>query len=360
MYLYRGLNLRDYCLYCLGKDINCNLSRESKNGYKHNIIYEVAHKNLSLSLDRTIGHVSGNNVKNSCWISTSSDYNFVLREYCIPQCGRYNMDSHRKNIIVIDAKHEIDETVDRNAINTSDFIGHYINLSNNNLQKYVKNKFIGPLSENYDSYFYGKGKRVHLDGDIADVQGFSNFSSGASEYLFYISIKNEDIKYIINPLMQDIIYSYTYGLKDNLLIEKIIDTCMGYENIIKNGIINNYYNFTDEEKSLIEYLYTEKDNKYNNVIDLVIENYDNSHDIVSDYECIKDLKRNILKKITGSDRINLADDCIYVINDELNNKGLLVNNKLINKKNKNDILYVTDKDGNLHEGNKEVKTIGCK
>lgn len=360
MYLFRGLNERDYNLYRSNKDILCNLSRYINDPDMKEIINEITKKDLSLSLDRIIAHVSGTNIKHSGWISTSSDYNYVLREYCIPQSGRYNPDKQRKNVIVIDSNNEINETIDRNSINTSDYIGHYINLSNNNLQKYVDNKFIWPLSKNDKSYYYTKTTTTYSDDYIPSVQGFSNFATGASEYLFFISIKKDNIKYIIDPLMQDIIYVYTYGLNDNLLIEKIIDTCMSFEHLIKNRINENFYNFTNEEINLINYLYNEKNNKYNNAIDLVIKNYDESHDIVIDYERIKDLKRSILSKITGLDIISVVDDSIYVINNTLNNTGILSNNRMINKKNIHDILYVTDEYGNLHKGNSKVKSIGCK
>jgi len=360
MYLFRGLNERDYNLYCTNKDILCNLSRYNNDPDMYNIIYEVSKKDLSLSLDRIIGHVSGKNIKYSAWISASSDYNYVLKEYCIPQCGRYNLDSHRKNVIVIDSNNKIDENIDRNSTNLTDYIGYYINLSNNNLQKYVNNEFVLPLSKNEKSYYSTTSNVAYSDDYIPNIQGFSNFATGASEYLFFISIKKENIKYIIDPLMQDIIYAYTYGLNDNSLIERIIDLCMNYEYLIKNRINNNFYNFTDKEISLINYLYTEKNDKYNNAIDLVVENYDRSHDIVIDYENIKNLKRSILSKITGLDNINIVDDSIYVINDTLNNNGILSNNHIINKRNMHDILYVTDEDGNLHKGNSKVKTISNK
>lgn len=360
MYLFRGLNELDYNLYCSNKDILCNLSRYNNDPNMHRVIHEITKKDLSLSLDRIIGHVSGKNIKYSAWISASSDYNYVLKEYCIPQCGRYNLDSHRKNVIVIDSNNKIDENIDRNSTNVSDYISYYIDLSNNNLQKYVNTGFILPLSKNEKSYYYVENKTIYLDDHIPNIQGFSNFATGASEYLFFISIKKENIKYIIDPLMQDIIYAYTYGLNDKLFIEKIIDLCMDYECLIKNRINNNFYNFTDKEISLINYLYTERDNKYNNVIDLVIENYDSSHDIVIDYEKIKNLKRIILSKITGLDNINIVDDSIYVINNTLNNNGILNNNHIINKRNIHDILYVTDENGNLHKGNSKVKTISNK
>lgn len=354
MYLFRGLNERDYNLYCSKSDILCNLSRSINDPDLKKIITEIETKDLSLSLDRIICHVSGKNINYSCWISTSSDFNYVLKEYCIPQSGRYNLDSQRKNVIVINSNNEINQSINRNSINTSDYIGHYINLSNNNLQKYVNNKFILPLSINEQSYFY-----KNIPFYISRVQGISNFATGASEYLFYRSIKHEDIKYIIDPLMQDIIYTYTCNLEDNSLIEKVIDICMMNEHLIKNNINNNYYNFTNKEIDLINYLYTEIDNKYKNAIDLVVENYNNNHNIVNNYENIKDLKRNILSKITNLNNISIIDDSIYVINDELNNKGILNNNKIINDRNIHDILYVTDEYGNLHKGNSKVKKY-CK
>lgn len=356
MYLYRGLNSRDYELYRSNKDILCNLTRKNlsiKNS--RDIIYEVAKKDLSLSLDRIIGHVSGLNINYSCWISSSSDYNYVLTEYCIPQCGRYNIDLQRKNVIVVDTDKEINEKIDRNSTNTSDYIGHYIDLSNNNLSKYVTDKFVFPISENIKSYNYCNIRSVHPIDYIPNVNRFNNFAYGASEHLFFISIKKNDIKYIIKPLIQDIIYSYTYGIKDRLLIENIIDTCMKNKSLIEEGIANNTYNFTPDELKLINYLYVEKDNKYNNLIDLIEKYYHNTHDIVSDYEVLKDMKRNILSKITGLIDIKLVDDSIYVINDKLNNQGLLYNNKKINKRNKNDIIFITDENGNLHRGNSKLK-----
>ena len=180
MYLYRGLNERDYNFYCLNEDIKCNLSRYNNDPDKYDIINEITKMDLSLSLDRIIGHVSGKNIKHSCWISSSSDYNYVLREYCIPQSGRYNLDSQRKNVIVIDSNNEINESIDRNSTNISDYIGYYINLSNNNLQKYVNDKFILPLSENDKSYYYAQIKTLHFGEYIPNVKGFSNFASGAS------------------------------------------------------------------------------------------------------------------------------------------------------------------------------------
>lgn len=353
MYLYRGINDRDYELWRSNKDILCNLTRNDlKNKNIEKIKSEVFRGDLSLSLDRIIGHVSGLNMKQSCWISSSSDYNHVLREYCIPQCGKYNTDPQRKNIIVINADKdkEITEDVDREAKNVSDYNSHYIDLSNNNLSKYVNNGFICPISINKKSYNYNGNNKY-----IPKITGFNNFAYGSSEHLFLNSIKKEDIKYIITPLMQDIIYAYTYKIEDSSLIENIIDNLMKYELLIQENINNNVYNFNDEEMKLINYLYIEKNNKYNNVIDLVIKNYDNTHDIVNDYEVLKDIKRNILSKITELNTITLVDDSIYVINDTLNNKGILVNNRKINQRNKYDIIYTTDKYGKLHNGYSKIK-----
>ena len=353
MYLYRGINDRDYELWRSNKDILCNLTRNDlKNKNIEKIKSEVFRGDLSLSLDRIIGHVSGLNMKQSCWISSSSDYNHVLREYCIPQCGKYNTDPQRKNIIVINADKdkEITEDVDREAKNVSDYNSHYIDLSNNNLSKYVNNGFICPISINEKSYNYNGNNKY-----IPKITGFNNFAYGSSEHLFLNSIKKEDIKYLITPLMQDIIYAYTYKIEDSSLIENIIDNLMKYELLIQENINNNVYNFNDEEMKLINYLYIEKNNKYNNVIDLVIKNYDNTHDIVNDYEILKDIKRNILSKITELNTITLVDDSIYVINDTLNNKGILVNNRKINQRNKYDIIYTTDKYGNIHNGYSKIK-----
>ena len=106
MYLFRALN--DFDMECISKYsiISCNLFRSyldvstKKKALK--IMKELVSTNITTSLDRIIGHVNGKALNYSCWISTSDDLLFALKEYAIPQSGTYNIDLYRKNVAILE------------------------------------------------------------------------------------------------------------------------------------------------------------------------------------------------------------------------------------------------------------------
>lgn len=221
MYLYRALN--EYDLESIKSDGNiyCNLTRRNAN---NQITSEIEKGNLGLSLDRIIGHVSGKNLKSSGWISTSGDFNFVAGEYTIPQNGRYNLDSFRKEIalISVDEHQEITGNIYNRKNQSTSYYGKYIDLSNNKFLNHYEKYFIRPLYSNPDSYYYDpiRDLKLLLQNKVPPITTFNNFAKAATEILFLYKINNENIIKILSPLMQDIIYDRTFKLKDNYLVEK--------------------------------------------------------------------------------------------------------------------------------------------
>ena len=106
MYLFRALN--DFDMECISKYsiISCNLFRSyldvSTKKQALEIMTELVSTNITTSLDRIIGHVNGKALNYSCWISTSDDLLFTLKEYAIPQSGTYNIDMYRKNLAILE------------------------------------------------------------------------------------------------------------------------------------------------------------------------------------------------------------------------------------------------------------------
>ena len=106
MYLFRALN--DFDMECISKYsiISCNLFRSyldvSTKEEAKKIMTELVNTNITTSLDRIIGHINGKALEHSCWISTSNDLLFTLKEYAIPQSGTYNIDMYRKNVAILE------------------------------------------------------------------------------------------------------------------------------------------------------------------------------------------------------------------------------------------------------------------
>lgn len=347
MYLYRALN--EYDLESIKSDGNiyCNLTRHNTN---NQITSEIEKGNLGLSLDRIIGHVSGKNLKSSGWISTSGDFNFVASEYTIPQNGRYNLDSFRKEIalISVDEHQEIIGNIYNRKNQSTSYYGKYIDLSNNKFLNHYEKYFIRPLYSNPDSYYYDpiRDLKLLLQNKVPPITTFNNFAKAATEILFLYKINNENIIKILSPLMQDIIYDRTFKLTDNYLIEKEIKEILKKYGKISPDFILNNPNFTFTEKNLFNYLYRKEANAtYNCLISLVPILYDKSTDIIDLYDCLKMIKKSLLAKIVNGNpkEINIVDDQVYVINNEYEAQEQLPNSHKITNKNKHDIIYKTDK-----------------
>lgn len=347
MILYRAINdmdnknIFDSKIDGIKCTIDCmNLDSKTK------IIYDEIHnKEMSVSLDRIIGHVSGKNM--SCWISTSSDFNFVVSEYAIPQSGKYNCFPYRKNVIVIKSSNEIGNLMPINRCDRNDsYIGKYIDLSHGKLKKLIDNHIIKALYQNEKSYYYNDLKNFFdgINGKICvNANGFSNFATGAKEYLFYRKIFKNDIVKILNPLEQDLIYLETYGKNINDTNQIVFECLEKYKNI---NLLD--YHFTNEEANIIRLIYSPNTSgQYYCIINLIPYFYSEDNSVSELYEILKNIKRKILSKITGYQNIPLVDDNIYAIDYQHIISGVLPNGKPITKLNKNDIIYQVNRDKQL-------------
>lgn len=318
--------------------------RKWKKAFKK-IINEVFGKNLigdfSLAIDRIIGHINGKNLNYSLWISTSKDFNYVAREYTIPQNGNYNIDDYRKEIIVIKSDRKIEVENDRNSRNASSFSGRFIDVSNHRLKEYNKKGLILPYAQNKNSSAplseILKSFIIDENGNLVykrRIDGFDNFAYSANEVLFFDSINKDDIALKLNPLMQDIIYTYTHD-------KSIEETNKLVFEIYKRFHDKDFRHLlSKEELNIYNYLYVPHEGKYNSLITLINNVYLNSYDIEQAYEILKMVKRGILMKITDLNSISIVDDDIYVLNsiEEAMN---------FSNKKRHDIIYCLDHEKNL-------------
>lgn len=347
MISYRGINDIDtrYLFDQSSNSIKCSLdSMKIDTKLKRTIYDEIHNGEMSLSLDRTIGHISGKNIGGSSWISTSIDFNFVATEYAIPQAGKYNSFPYRKNIIVVDSTDEIDVLNLKNRYEASnEFVGKYIDLSNGNLKRLVDFGFIKALYQNENSYYYDclKDFSNKLNGKgCVNINGFSNFATGAKECLFYREIPKKNIVSILTPLVQDLIYIETCG-KNICDSNKIVFDCI---NKYKDLNLNDY-DFTPEEMNMINFIYNKNEfGNYYCIINLIPYFYNVNDNLEVDelYEVLKNIKRNILAKISGCKDIPLVDDKIYAVRYENFMNKVLSDGRPITKTNQYDIIYRTD------------------
>lgn len=351
--LFRALNESDIENFDNANYLLCNFFRSD---YKNDktlkiIMNEIYYKNMGLALDRIIGHISGLNINHSCFISTSKNLNFVLEEYSIPQNGKYNIDFARKPVAVIINEQEISPLINTRNIsghqNISSYFGKYVDLSNNNLNKYIESGFIKPLYMNEDSYFYKALDSFNMESKTCNISGFNNFAYKAEEVLFFHGIDGKNIYTVLTPLMQDILYVYTKG-KTNKQIEVMLPGLLNTYRNIEQNIKNNVYHFSSIELNIISFLYTKKSNGfYHALIELMPYLYDKNISSIDLYDFLKEIKRNILRKITGEQNIPLLDDEIFVSDLKHDQENILPNKKKINSANKHDIIYTTDEDNNL-------------
>ncbi len=351
--LFRALNESDIENVNYANYLLCNFFRSD---YKNDktlkiIMNEIYYKNMGLALDRIIGHISGLNINHSCFISTSKNFNFVLEEYSIPQNGKYNIDFARKPVAVIINEQEIPPLAYTRNIsghqNISSYFGKHVDLSNNNLNKYIESGFIKPLYMNEDSYFYKALDSFNMENKTCNISGFNNFAYKEEEVLFFHGIDGKNIYTVLTPLMQDILYVYTKG-KTNKQIEVMLPSLLNTYRNIEQNIKNNVYHFSSIELNIISFLYTKKSNGfYHALIELMPYLYDKNISSIDLYDFLKEIKRNILRKITGEQNIPLLDDEIFVSDLKHDQENILPNKKKINSANKHDIIYTTDEDNNL-------------
>ena len=378
MYLFRALN--DFDMECISKYsiISCNLFRSylDKCTKKQalEIMTELVSTNITTSLDRIIGHVNGKALNYSCWISTSDDLLFTLKEYAIPQSGTYNIDMYRKNVAILG----FDES-DKINLACLDFkdkdeykkmYSKALDLTNNKLGYYFNQGLIKPLSTNEDSFKVSIDSWCKSYNQESSVHGISGFASKAGENVVYYRINKDKIKRVLTPLDQDIIYAIFIDLirKDkkeernlskiderNYMLKALNKYLKKYTNIDNDICISNY-GFSKTEMAMIENLYkVDANGHYNALINNVVGDC-KKIDAVKYYEHLKNIKRGIISKITGLDNVMLLDDDIKVLNEYLFNK--------MSKSQKdaviNDVIYYQDSNYQIISGNELKKSLKLK
>ena len=381
MYLFRALN--DFDMECISKYsiISCNLFRSyldvstKKEALK--IMKELVSTNITTSLDRIIGHVNGKALNYSCWISTSDDLLFTLKEYAIPQSGTYNIDLYRKNVAIL----EFDES-DKINLASLDFkdkdeykkmYSKALDLTNKKLGDYFNQGLIKPLSANEDSFKISIDSwcKSHDPESELSLHGISGFASKAGKNVVYYRINKDKIKRILTPLDQDILYAIFIDLirKDkkeernlskieerNYMLKALDKYLDKYANIDNDICISNY-GFSKTEMAMIENLYkVDANGHYNALINNVVGDCKNI-DAVKYYEHLKNIKRNIISKITGLDNVMLLDDDIKVLNEKLYQEKQALLNDAAFKKYLNDVIYYQDSNYQIISGNELKKGL---
>lgn len=381
MHLFRALN--DFDMECISKYsiISCNLFRSyldvSTKEEAKKIMTELVSTNITTSLDRIIGHVNGKALNYSCWISTSDDLLFTLKEYAIPQSGTYNIDLYRKNVAIL----EFDKS-DKINLASLDFkdkdeykkmYSKTLDLTNNKLDDYFNQGLIKPLSTNEDSFKVSIDSwcKSHDPELELSLHGISGFASKAGENVVYYRINKDKIKRVLTPLDQDIIYAIFIDLirKDkkeernlskieerNYMLKALDKYLDKYANIDNDICISNY-GFSKTEMAMIENLYkVDANGHYNALINNVVGDCKNI-DAVKYYEHLKNIKRNIISKITGLDNVMLLDDDIKVLNEKLYQEKQALLNDAAFKKYLNDVIYYQDSNYQIISGNELKKGL---
>lgn len=361
--------------------ISCNLFRSyldvSTKEEAKKIMTELVSTNITTSLDRIIGHVNGKALNYSCWISTSDDLLFTLKEYAIPQSGTYNIDLYRKNVAIL----EFDKS-DKINLASLDFkdkdeykkmYSKTLDLTNNKLDDYFNQGLIKPLSTNEDSFKVSIDSwcKSHDPELELSLHGISGFASKAGENVVYYRINKDKIKRVLTPLDQDIIYAIFIDLirKDkkeernlskieerNYMLKALDKYLDKYANIDNDICISNY-GFSKTEMAMIENLYkVDANGHYNALINNVVWDCKNI-DAVKYYEHLKNIKRNIISKITGLDNVMLLDDDIKVLNEKLYQEKQALLNDAAFKKYLNDVIYYQDSNYQIISGNELKKGL---
>lgn len=321
MLLFRAINTNDYDNLINNKDIECSLIRTNDLNLRRSgkTYYNLCIKGKrEYALDVAVGHVAGKrlNAGLSPWISTTKDFDFVCSEYAVPQAGAFNELDIRKPVIIIEKNNILSDVEEikrlRKNIKKEDII---IDVSNGNLNKFYKKAF---MSEAYNSNMPGydkkKVERFKHNPDAFNIKGISNCSFYAKEVLFFKQIKRKDIKGIIYPMLQDILYGCNFDIENNS--EFLIN------NIDKIYILlNNIENiFNKENKDFLKFIYPDYKNG-NNLTDYLYNNYKNidGNNIYIKYDNLKKHKREILKIIITvfNKMFNCNLELNRIIDDEL-------------------------------------------
>ena len=343
MELYRALSNKDENTYNKYGNIYCTWFGYYGKDYLKHFRDEkgLEFDYIKNHLDEVMSHVLGCNLsKNmSPWISTSKDLEFVMREYAVPQSGKYNTSKTRKPISVIeedstciyDSSKDLADLLYKLYKNETGFIGKkfIIDLSDTRLNEYYTTPWIDKeeyphsnihvVDRNIDNEKLPEETTIDrslsfFNEEYGDKErkltGLKTYSAGPKEVLIAGAIPNEDIKYIISPLLQDMMFgTRTYD------VNRIFD---GIDTIDK-AISNAHRNLlTLDEKYVFDKLYVSsltakyQHCDYKSLIDLIKEEILSTKDVNIQYRDLKALKRSILSKILGMPITRLVDDHVLV------------------------------------------------
>ena len=354
MFLYRALNKDDVNNYNNGEYILCSLynaelNKELKRSVNYDAYYNLCLDNKrKFAIDSIVGHIGGKRlgVNISPWVSTSSDFNFVLEEYAIPQSGTYNYQNERKPILVINIDNDkvLNSSEEIKRIRETYENDFAIDLRNGLLNDYYKTGAVS--SEKYNKYMPGYDYDADMDKEMLDkemkVSGFANYSTASSEVLFYGGINKKYQMFIIYPLLQDIIYSLNTDI--NKMLPFIVENITDIESLLEKlySALGMFY------KILYPSIY-----EGINLTDYLIGNYDNikGNSIEEKYESLKKAKLELLNTIVNeiNKKFNSEFKASRVVDD-----NILVssydNLKQIPKSLKHDIILI-EKDNKLYKYN---------
>lgn len=77
-------------------------------------------------------------------------------------------------------------------------------------------------NKNMPGYKCEKENKYKLNPEIHNISGLSNYTSYSKEVLLFKQIKNNDVKRIIYPILQDLLIGCDFNIENNLteLIKK--------------------------------------------------------------------------------------------------------------------------------------------
>ena len=359
MRVYRALSEQDEKQYQNEEDLICTCSAVNKPYYENFYASNNAFNNIKNSLDTIISHIDGEDLLHnlSPWISTSPSFSDAIKNYAIPKNNHYNTRGVRRPIAVMDIdgiyddsdqlvdylrdlyenskKSKITHTGNFAIFVNKDKLKEFYNTTFLPHEEYMlynihiidakdSNSQIGPAD-----YYYSRD-----DTREYEVPIYSMNTLDINEVLVYSNIPHAKIKFIVTPLLQDIIYASGKSVDDAI---KDIDS-------IEQHVVAVYNSLQPDLKLLFNYLYCPDGNIHQalhysgncysrNLVDIA-QAYNT--DIVTNFHELRMAKRMIFEGINkelGSSLSypKLVDDRMYVgiIDKEVDSPISLTANSLV-------------------------------
>jgi hypothetical protein len=289
-FVYRALN-----------EFNIDTIKES-NGIK--VDNNLLAKTLREGFMQINSHLQNGSYKKSCWISCSKDFAFDVEEYSLPQNGS---NSPRSSIAVIQ-NHDTTSMVDHSNIDLfkkypgTDFKPYMSRIWEMDTPKI--SKLVFDLSDRKQAKKLGNmGFILTKEGDFCGnnvlVYGYTGKSK---EVIVYRSIPQEDITIVLPPVEIDLLYAAA----------KINDSTgksTAFESLLDKLIQSQHsIDFKKNLLGLQSQLYTDIYDKNTNLSEIALKVYrsNTKADILAVYHHIRELKRELVKKIL-QDYFNISE-----------------------------------------------------